>query len=463
MRKVFLDDLPKKYGKGMYINKLCYDWKNSVGYKLKFIYDNIEDELEIVNYYKIKYQNYLDIKYNDRTVSITTNVFINCGLGNLLNKHIQDYKYNIGDIIENKFSKIEIIEQIRIPRKIDMQKGYKYKCLKCGNEDQISESKLDGKRGCNVCCFPSKKVLKGYNDLWTTHPHIAKLLKDKELGYKISQGKHNYALFVCPNCRYEKLYLPYNIIRFGFSCPKCGDGISFANKVGFNLLEQLGIDFIPEHNFYNYRLDFYFELNNKKYNFEMDGGIGHGNKNTLINKTAEESKEDDKQRDIFINQHNIEVIRIDCLKSELEYIKTNILNSQLNNLFDLSIIDWNKCEEFTNKSLVKIACDYWNNGIKSTKGIAKLMKLCHATIVSYLNKGVKSGFCDYNKGKRKVIQLLLENKFIKEWESITKAEKELNIRGISLCCSGKAKTAGKFKWMYKEDYEEMLLELEQIR
>ena len=44
MRKVFLDNLPK------FNNKI--DWKNSVGYIVNFVYDNIEGTLEIIDYYK---------------------------------------------------------------------------------------------------------------------------------------------------------------------------------------------------------------------------------------------------------------------------------------------------------------------------------------------------------------------------------------------------------------------------
>ena len=40
------DYLPKKMNKG----KECIDWKNSAGYKVHFIYDDIEGELEILNY-----------------------------------------------------------------------------------------------------------------------------------------------------------------------------------------------------------------------------------------------------------------------------------------------------------------------------------------------------------------------------------------------------------------------------
>jgi len=464
LKKVFLDDLPKKYGFGANKDKLCISWKESIGHKVKFIYDNIVGELEIINYYTESNHGYLDIKYNNKIVNMDTGAFINCSIGNLLNKIVTDFRYNINDIINLKFSNIKILEQIRIPsgKSILMHKGYEYECLKCGNKDRVRENDLNEGKGCNVCCIPSKKILIGYNDLWTTHFKIASLMKYPQDGYETTSGSDKYKKFICPNCRYEKSYLVHNLIKFGFSCPKCGDGISFANKIGFNLLEQLGINFIPEHKFYKYRFDFYFELDYKKYDLEMDGALGHGNYNTLSKLSVKETKENDIERDNFTKKYEIEVIRIDCLKSDLEYIKNNILSSQLNELFDLSNIDWDKCEEFTNKSLVKIACDYWNNGIKSSLDISTIMKLSKQTIISYLKKGANLGFCDYNAfdiGKRKIIQLDKNNILISSFISMNEASKITGIdhRSISSCCRGKQNIAKGFKWMYKEDYEAMLL------
>ena len=42
MRKVFLENLPKR---GSLIN-----WKKSVGLKVHFIYDDIEDDIEIIGH-----------------------------------------------------------------------------------------------------------------------------------------------------------------------------------------------------------------------------------------------------------------------------------------------------------------------------------------------------------------------------------------------------------------------------
>jgi len=49
MRKVFLEDLPRKYGIGNNKNKIVIDWINCVNKYVEFIYDDIEGwELKIL-------------------------------------------------------------------------------------------------------------------------------------------------------------------------------------------------------------------------------------------------------------------------------------------------------------------------------------------------------------------------------------------------------------------------------
>ena len=141
MRKVFLDELPKKYGKGSNNKKECVDWKNSIGYKVKFVYDDIEGEIEITDY--ISKGQKLTIKYNERTYGIGTSCFLKCALGGALGIISKDFKYNIGD----KFGDIELIDkEIRVRNRNDgrkeNQKWYKYYCHKCGWTDGwIEESR----------------------------------------------------------------------------------------------------------------------------------------------------------------------------------------------------------------------------------------------------------------------------------------------------------------------------------
>jgi hypothetical protein len=69
----------------------------------------------------------------------------------------------------------------------------------------------------------------------------------------------------------------------------------------------------------------------------------------------------------------------------------------------------------------------------------------------------KNGLRKKMKGKDncnaiKVLQFDLNNQFIKEWDCIKDASRELNIIdcGISFCCKGKRKTAGGYIWKYKD-------------
>ena len=56
---------------------------------------------------------------------------------------------------------------------------------------------------------------------------------------------------------------------------------------------------------------------------------------------------------------------------------------------------------------------------------------------------------------KQIIQLDMVDNTIKQWGSLTEASESLGIRisGISMCCTGKYKFSGGFKWKYKEDYD----------
>lgn len=69
-------------------------------------------------------------------------------------------------------------------------------------------------------------------------------------------------------------------------------------------------------------------------------------------------------------------------------------------------------------------------------------------------ENVRSKLIGSNSYKAKVIiQLSNDLEFIKQWDCIVDAERALGIAGIGAVCRAQRKTAGGFKWMYKEDYE----------
>jgi predicted transcriptional regulator len=300
--------------------------------------------------------------------------------------------------------------------------------------------------------------------MWTTNPELTKLLANPEDGYKYFQGSNKKVDWKCPKCNsIIKNKSISNVKSHGLSCNSCSDGISYPNKIMYNLLNQL-IDFIPEYCpkwLKSKRYDFYFIKDNNEYIVEMDGGMGHGNYNTLSKMTPEESLAIDKYKEELAIQHNIKIIRIDCLKSELEYIKTNVLNSKLNVVFDLSKVDWLECHKLSLNSFVKTACELWNTLEYSVKDIGNLLKLNPSTIVGYLKKGTQIYWCKYNSEEEKIKNLKdMTSKSIKAtskkvrcietnqiFNSITEASRKMNCSDphISSCCKGKRKTCGKLE------------------
>lgn len=66
----------------------------------------------------------------------------------------------------------------------------------------------------------------------------------------------------------------------------------------------------------------------------------------------------------------------------------------------------------------------------------------------------KRKLSEANKGKgvKPILQFTLEGIFIREWDSVTTASKELNISkgNITLCCQGKRNKCSGYIWRYKE-------------
>lgn len=91
-------------------------------------------------------------------------------------------------------------------------------------------------------------------------------------------------------------------------------------------------------------------------------------------------------------------IVIDCRYSDFKYIKENMLKSKLNEIFNLSQIDWVKCGKFICSNLIKIACDYKKeNPNLTTEDIKKLMNGYNRwTIRDWLKIGNELGWCIYN-------------------------------------------------------------------
>lgn len=259
---------------------------------------------------------------------------------------------------------------------------------------------VDRGHGCPYCA--GKSLLIGFNDLWTARPDIAVLLKNSEDGYKYAKSSKERVDFVCPDCGNISNLMINDVYNRGFSCSRCSDGISYPNKFARSFLDQLPIEsYICEYHpdwakFYFY--DNYFEYNNKKYIIEMDGGF-HYKDVSSYNKSLSEIQYIDRIKTELANQNGIEVIRIDCQESDCDYIKNNILSSNIASIFDLSSIDWDMCNKMANKNILKQACDLYNSGITNLNDIAQILQVHKSTINRYLKSGAKFGWCNYDAKK----------------------------------------------------------------
>ena len=363
------------------------------------------------------------------------------------------------------------------------KKGYWFKCL--DHPEHVSEQKringfVHGQKG-NLDCNQCNKII-------ITHPYIIKDLVNKEDAYKYSYGTSKKLAMKCFDCGFEKKMFVFDFIKDGFGCPRCSDGKSYPEKFVFNMLEQITKlnkikEFETEKRFdwliYEFRdelrrgkLDGYFEVNSKAYVIEMDGGF-HEKDNKMSGQTKEESKFIDDEKDRLCEEHGIEVIRIRSVKSELEHIKNNIIQSILPKIlnFKESDIDWLKCHEAGVRNLVKVICNMWREGTIDTLEISNKVKIGRNTAVRYLNQGAELGWCNYNgreeskknymshakKISVKVICITTEEIFDSQIEGGLRYNIDANC--ISKCCRKIQKSAGKhpitndpLKWQYYSEY-----------
>lgn len=343
-------------------------------------------------------------------------------------------------------------------------KNHSYEC-------RISDRNKN--KSCPYCA--NKQIIIGSNDLWTTHPDVAKLLLNPEEGYKYSFGSNKKINFKCPDCNHIIKSKNLNkVCTRGLSCPSCSDGYSYPEKLVYGLLSQLGIEFKPQkifdwgkdkkYDFYIHDLNMIIETHGRQH-------IEEGFQITGARTIAEEKENDKHKRELAISNGVKYYIELDCYHSDLAYIKSSILNSEISTHFDLRNTDWEIISLNAIKSRLIEVCEFYNNNAITQKEMSAILNISDSTIRDYLRVGSELGLCEYTPNsqnnkmisvrhmERKIVQLSLNGKVVNQWDSIRLAGRSLgkeSSSSISACCTGKAKTAYGFKWMYLEDYEGMI-------
>lgn len=128
------------------------------------------------------------------------------------------------------------------------------------------------------------------------------------------------------------------------------------------------------------------------------------------------------------------------------YYTTSLHNGNKSKYFILSrllainfIDNPNNCTEVNHKNKIRIDCRISNLEWASSKDNTK-----HKISVS----------CSHDS-RKKIVQISMSGKFIKEWDSISSAAGSLGKKGanIVIVCQNKNDYAYGYIWMYKDDYE----------
>lgn len=277
----------------------------------------------------------------------------------------------------------------------------KCKCRECGYEFEQKADKL-ANRKCRCPQCSGRAVIKGVNDIATTHPLLAKYFKNQDEAFKYCATNKAKVIFKCPVCGDEKESYLNIMTRHGYHCPFCDSAVSLPNRVIRNLLrtlqaENFEYEYSPEWAG-NYFYDATFIKDGQRYIVEMDGEFHY--KVIQIKGQTKRDLESIQARDNIKNklakENNAIMIRINCTPVNMPNIIKGIKASLLSTLFDLSSVKWNDIH-YTNVTRLQMICDTYNQTKTSATQIGKILHIDRHEVIAYLNKGTQLGLCNYDR------------------------------------------------------------------
>ena len=380
--------------------------------------NNQGEKITIIAYRK---ENDIDIQFEDEII-VTNRAYSNFLKGKIKHpiRYEESFAYHIEIVLGIKLDNIWNWEK---NNKLSINPYEITKCsskkvwLYCQEHDYHNYDKEGNKVGYQMTCanfYNGEKC--GYcNDNHKTHwkdslgykySHIAKMIaiKENDLTFEdtfyINCGSGQYFYFKCNKCGKvsDKKLSIYQVTKYDYSCQHCSDKISIPNKILRQISKQLNLDWNFEYTsiwLEDKRLDGYDD--NLKIAIEMDAEYQENHKG--------ERKEVDSWKDEQCLKHGIYTIRINLMNTKeyqnnkFYYIKQQILNSPLNQIYDLSKIDWKLAWEESQDSLVIKAWELYNNRYNIDK-ISEILNLDKSTIYRYLKRGAECGKCNYVGYKR---------------------------------------------------------------
>ena len=290
------------------------------------------------------------------------------------------------------------------------------KCKSCGATRNVITKELKRKaikcyNGCHGSIPTRRTPIGGVDDIATTHPHLIKYFANDEDVYKYKIGVNKKLKMICPNCGGLKEMTPRRLLREGFSCSYCSDGFSYAEKFMANLLAELGVSFKAQFKIGNEGVRYDFYIPSVELIIETHGAQHY--ERGFGKRTLKEEQENDRYKMDLALSKGYDYIALDCRKSEMEWIRSSIMNSKLSVLFDLSNVNWKDISMKATNSLMIEVINYYNKTGDNTVEIADQFGLCDTTIGRYLSKGEELGLCTYiRQTNTRTIVVIKDNKIL---------------------------------------------------
>lgn len=388
-------------------------WGDSIGSNIYYEINGMYYTFKLIGYNKDKQE--LTILFGDKFYNICTSSVLSCRFGNIIGTCVKDFRYEVGEVIKTKRKKCLILDRFRNKKG---KKAYMCKCIDCGNVKSTDEDHMEN-RGfvCNVC---SDKI---------SYP-------ERFVGSFLSQLGVKY--------EYQK--------KFDWSrSVSCNNRALETDKI------------------YDYYIP---EINSI---IEVHGEIHYKNNRWSKCRPMNEMIENDNLKMKIALENGINnYIILDCKESDSEYIKNSIMNSNLVKLFNLSEINWRKCDLDSCTSLMKICSDLWNEGLRPTRKIAEKLGISKATVITYLKKFSKLGLNDYNPKEElksswgkvpvnaKEVIMLKDDKVLGIFKSATDLARksleeysiQLNQTDISMVARGERNSYKGYQFKYVENLTE---------
>ena len=337
-------------------------------------------------------------------------------------------------------------------------KGYswvQYHCDICGYDGKLRVDHYKDGVGCSICA--GKTVLKGYNDVATTDPEIAKFIVPYSDAESITRMSHKKVNTKCSICGFESYKSVADLCKRGFRCKVCDKGNSFPNRVMTAILWHFNIKCFTEHHFdwaVNYRYDFYLPAQNMI--IEMNGQQHY--KERLGWASLEDIQTTDAAKERIARENGVNLYYcVPAIKSDSQYLRKSINDSGILDRLGIIIDDdsWSQIIALAKSNVAKKCLLLWNEGYKDFKEIAAMVGLSASAVYGYIKDYAYIGLCDYDANSRRIENYVLANAAHRRrvkcvnsgtvYESIHEASEATMVseRNIQNCLAGRSRSAGK--------------------